>query len=227
MKFKEIRSKLSEMKTNDIMKQFGNDREWIGIVKKYKKEIEAFVRSKGRKGMGDNAEEAIIDWAVDNDYMGGQDDMDSLDDFYDKHILGESTVHEAKGLSILIQVRGFKGNLKKYDMDRSSEGDFTLGGLFDLSDVEKIKYGKDTAEYFFEEDEYDSGDVKFMANKAIKKAKDMNKYSKYTADMIKKMPNEDPDDWPGNKPIDDFYVGAWYDKNITLGKPFTYSVKLK
>ena len=82
---KEIRSKLSEMKTKDIMRQFGNDREWMGIVKKYKKDIEAFVKSKGRKTMSMDAEEAIIDWAVENDYMGGPDDMDSLDDFYDEH----------------------------------------------------------------------------------------------------------------------------------------------
>ena len=62
---------------------------------------------------------------------------------------------------------------------------------------------------------------------AKKSASDMNKYSKYTADMIKKNPDKDPSDFPGNKPLDDFYVGAHYSKMVTPGKPFMYSVKLK
>ena len=226
MKFKEMRSKLNEMKTNDIMKQFGNDREWIGIVKKYRKEIEAFVRSKGRKGMGDDAEEAIIDWAVDNDYMGGPDDMDSLDDFYDKHILGESTVHEAKGMNIIVQVKGFKGNLKNYDIERQDSGDFNLGSLLDIdTDSAEKKYSGSTVTYSL--DGYSAGDVKSMFQNAVKKSKDLNKYSKYTADMIKKNPGKDPSDFPGNKPLDDFYIGAHDSKMVTPGKPFMYSVKLK
>jgi hypothetical protein len=45
--------------------------------------------------------------------------------------------------------------------------------------------------------------------------------------MFKKYPGDDPSDWPGNAPIDDFYVGAHYDKNVTPGKPFVYTVKFK
>ena len=44
---KQIRSKLNEMKTNDIMKQFGNDREWIGIVRKYKSQYSENYRILG------------------------------------------------------------------------------------------------------------------------------------------------------------------------------------
>ena len=227
---KQIRSKLDEMKTNDIMKQFGNDREWIGIVKKYKKDIEAFVKSKGRKGMSMDAEEAIIDWAVENDYMGGPDDMDSLDDFYDEHILGESTIREAKGMNIIVQVKGFKGNLKNYDKERQDSGDFDLGSLLDIdTDSPDTKYSGSTVTYSFDEDEtgYTAGDIKSMFQNAVKKSKDFNKYSKYTADMIKKNPNKDPSDFPGNKQLDDFYIGAHYNKSVTPGKPFMYSVKLK
>lgn len=227
---KQIRSQLDEMKINDIMKQFGNDREWIGIVRKYKREIEAFVKSKGRKTLSMDAEEAIIDWAVENDYMGGPDDMDSLEDFYDEHLLGESTIHEEKGMNIIVQVKGFKGNLKNYDEERQDSGDLDLGSLLDIdTDSSDKKYSGSTVTYSFDEDEtgYTAGDVKSMFQNAVKKSKDFNKYSKYTADMIKKNPNKDPSDFPDNKPLDDFYIGAHYNKSVTPGKPFMYSVKFK
>ena len=134
---------------------------------------------------------------------------------------------EAKVTTITIQVKGFKGNLKKYDDERMREGDFGLGGLLgiDADSAEKTKYGKDVVSYQFPD--FNEEDAQEMFKAAKKSASDMSKYSKYTADMIKKMPDEDPSDWPGNKQIDDFYVGAWYSKMITPGKPFVYSVKIK
>ena len=136
-------------------------------------------------------------------------------------------LREAKGPTITVQVKGFKGNLRKYDEERMSDGDFGLGGILglDTDSAEYVKYGRDTVSYQFPD--FNAEDAQEMFRMAKKSASDMSKYSKYTADMIKKMPDEDPSDWPGNKPIDDFYIGAWYSKMITPGKPFVYSVKIK
>ena len=136
-------------------------------------------------------------------------------------------LREAKGTTIIIQVKGFKGNLRKYDEERMSDGDFGLGGILglDTDSAEYVKYGRDVVSYQFPD--FDTAEVQEMFRMAKKSAADMSKYSKYTADMIKKMPDEDPSEWPGNKPIDDFYIGAWYSKMITPGKPFVYSVKIK
>ena len=145
-------------------------------------------------------------------------------------ILGESTIREAKGMNIIVQVKGFKGNLKNYDKERQDSGDFDLGSLLDIdTDSPDTKYSESTVIYSFDEDEtgYTAGDIKSMFQNAVKKSKDFNKYSKYTADMIKKNPNKDPSDFPGNKPLDDFYIGAHYNKSVIPGKPFMYSVKLK
>ena len=140
--------------------------------------------------------------------------------------LREQLLKEAAG-TITVQVKGFKGNLKAYDRDRMSDGDFDLGGLLgiDRDSADPVKYGKDTVTYSFPD--FNLDDAKDMFKDASKIAKDMTKYSKYTASMFKKLPDEDPSDWPGNAPIDDFYVGAHYDKNVTPGKPFVYTVKFK
>ena len=129
--------------------------------------------------------------------------------------LREQLLKEAAG-TITVQVKGFKGNLKAYDRERMNDGDFDLGGLLgiDRDSADPVKYGKDTVSFSFPDFNLDD-------------AKEMTKYSKYTASMFKKLPDEDPSDWPGNAPIDDFYVGAHYDKKVTPGKPFVYTVKFK
>jgi len=133
----------------------------------------------------------------------------------------------AKGLTLIVQVKGFKGKLRSYDEERMSDGDFGLGGLLGIETdaTEYKKYGRDVVSYQFPSG-YEE-DVKEMFRMAKKSASDMSKYSKYTADMIKKNPDKDPSDFPGNKPLDDFYIGAYYSKMITPGKPFVYSVKIK
>tara|TARA_Y100000385_G_scaffold276386_1_gene322039 strand:- start:461 stop:901 length:441 start_codon:yes stop_codon:yes gene_type:complete len=138
----------------------------------------------------------------------------------------EQLLEEAAS-TITVQVKGFKGNLKAYDRDRMNNGDFGLGGLLDIDtdSADPVKYGKDTVTYSFPD--FNLDDAKGMFKDASKIAKDMTKYSKYTASMFKKLPDEDPSDWPGNSQIDDFYVGAYYDKNVTPGKPFVYTVKFK
>lgn len=87
--FFEFKQEIQEKRFNDILKQFGNDRDWIDWCKQYKKEIETFVRGKGRKSLDQDAEDDLIDWAVENDHMAGPDDDRSLDRFYDKYLLGK------------------------------------------------------------------------------------------------------------------------------------------
>lgn len=87
--FFKFKQEIQEKRFNDILKQFGRDRDWIDWCKEYKKEIETFVRGKGRKSLDQDAEDDLIDWAVENDYMAGPDDDRSLDRFYDKYLLGK------------------------------------------------------------------------------------------------------------------------------------------
>lgn len=136
----------------------------------------------------------------------------------------EQLIKEASA-TITVQVKGFKGNLKAYDRERMNNSDFDLGGLLgiDRDSADPVKYGRDTVTYSFPD--FNLDDAEDMFKTAVKTAKDMTNYSKYTASMFKKLPDEDPSDWPGNTPIDDFYVGAYYDKNVTPGKPFVYTVK--
>lgn len=131
-----------------------------------------------------------------------------------------------RGTNISVQVKGFRGNLQKFDQETADSIGYNLGALLDIdTDSAEVTYKGDIAIYTFDEDEsgYSDGDVKMMFREASRTAKDRTKYSKITADNFKKF--DSTDDFPGRDPIDEYYAEAHY-RNMANGKGFVYGVKL-
>lgn len=131
-----------------------------------------------------------------------------------------------RGTNISVQVKGFRGNLQRFDQMALDSIGYNLGSLLDIdTDSAEVTYKGDIAIYTFDEDEsgYSANDVKGMFREASKTAKDRTKYSQITAKNFEKYDNHE--DFPGRDPIDEWYAEAHY-KNMTNGKGFVYGVKL-
>lgn len=131
-----------------------------------------------------------------------------------------------RGTNISVQVKGFRGNLQKFDQMALDSIGYNLGSLLDIdTDSAEVTYKGDIAIYTFDEDEsgYSANDVKGMFREASKTAKDRTKYSQITAKNFEKF--DSTDDFPGRDPIDEYYAEAHY-KNMANGKGFVYGVKL-
>lgn len=131
-----------------------------------------------------------------------------------------------RGTNIAVQVKGFRGNLQKFDQETADSIGYNLGSLLDIdTDSAEVTYKGDIAIYTFDEDEsgYSVEDVKGMFQAASRTAKDRTKYSKITADNFKKF--DSTDDFPGRDPIDEYYAEA-HMRNMANGTGFVYIVKL-
>ena len=146
-------------------------------------------------------------------------------------------ISEAKGMNIIVEVKGFKGNMKKFEEFAEEDGVVGLMiGFFDIPEPEEIKYSGNKVILAYDEEDLEDEDTNI--NKVLKdvrtfcfeQSRSSKATSKVAQNFLKKGGNQSDledelDD--ANIEVDAIYRTAILNGYGDPKKPFAYKASIK
>ena len=148
-------------------------------------------------------------------------------------------IAEAKGLDVTVEVKGFKGNMKKFE--DFAEEDGVVGmmiGFFDIPEPASLKYTGNKIVMGYDEEDLEDEDTdikkvfKDIRTFCFDQSRSAKATSKIATDFLKKGGDKDDledeiEDAQGNVPIDAIFRTAALNGYGDFSKPFVYRATLK